>query len=440
LIYKYLGIQGWIGLIKKSRVKLRYLMVKRYLIGAVFIFLLLKCDGQDTNSKVKWWQDARFGMFIHWGVYSAEGRGEWIMYQEHIPYPEYRKLAANFHPKAYDPAKWVSLAKEAGMKYVILTTRHHDGYCLYDSRVSDFTAVKVGPGKDLVAEFADACHKAGMKMGFYYSLQDWHFPGVLPQGYPKSKEILAPLVRQAHEQVRELLTNYGKVDILWFDGMTPGDTNVWRSGELIRMARELQPHILINDRAGTGGDFVTPENVVAAHNQPWESCYTMNRTWGYAPYDLNYKPVAELIRLLTSCASQGGNFLLNVSPDGDGKIPDLQTKSLKEIGKWLKVSGAAVYGAESSPVVASNLGFQSRVGDKVYLLIQRWPGKILPFAWCGSKVTAAKILTTGQTLLVEQKEDRVWLKGLPASPPDPYMNVVELSFEGSPAASSPAYR
>lgn len=414
--------------------------MKRLLIGVVLFVLLLNGYGQDVANKISWWQDARFGMFIHWGVYSAEGRGEWIMYQEHIPYGQYRKLAENFHPHAYDPAKWVALAKDAGMKYVILTTRHHDGYCLFDSRVSDFTSVKVGPGKDLIAEFAAACHKAGMKMGFYYSLQDWHFPGVQPQGYPKSNEILQPLIKQAHEQVRELLTNYGKVDILWFDGMTPGDTNVWRSGELIRMARQLQPKILINDRAGTGGDFVTPENVVTAHNQPWESCYTMNRTWGYAPYDQNYKPVAELIRLLTSCASQGGNFLLNVSPDGNGNIPIRQAESLNAIGKWLKVHGAAVYKAGPSPVVAPNLGFQCRVGDKVYLLIQRWPGTVLPFAWCGSIVKSAKILTTGQSLTIEQKEDRVWLKGLPATPPDPYMNVVELSFEGIPKATNPAYR
>jgi len=407
---------------------------------AVLVTFLFISHGQDTANKIRWWQDARFGMFIHWGVYSAESRGEWIMYQEHIPYADYRKLAENFHPKAYSPAEWVALARQSGMKYMILTTRHHDGFCLFDSRVSDFTAVKVGPGRDLVAEFATACHKAGMKMGFYYSLTDWHFPGVLPQGYPKSDQALQPLVKQAHEQVRELLTNYGKVDILWFDGMTPGDTNVWRSGDLTRMARQLQPDILINDRAGTGGDFVTPENVVTAHNQPWESCYTMNRTWGFARYDQNYKPVAELIRLLTSCASQGGNFLLNVSPDGNGKIPDRQIASLREIGRWLKVHGAAVYKAEPSPVVAFNLGFQCRVGDKVYLLIQRWPGKVLPFAWCGSVVKSAKILTTGLSLQVEQNEDRVWLKGLPATPPDPYMNVVELTFDGSPKATNPAYR
>jgi alpha-L-fucosidase len=206
------------------------------------------------------------------------------------------------------------------------------------------------------------------------------------------------------------------------------------------MARKLQPDILINDRAGTGGDFVTPENVVAANNSPWESCYTMNRTWGYAPYDLNYKPVAELIRLLTSCASQGGNFLLNVSPDANGEIPKQQAWSLQEIGKWMKVNGVTVYQAGPSPIVVANLGFQCRVGDKVYLLIQRWPGTILPFAWCGSTVKSARILTTGQPLQIEQKADRVWLRGLPINPPDPYMNVVELSFEGVPKASSPAYR
>jgi len=414
--------------------------VKKFWIFLLLSFVFVGINGQENKPNNSWWQEARFGMFIHWGVYSAEGRGEWIMYQEHIPYDEYRKLAGNFHPKNFDPAAWVALAREAGMKYVVLTTRHHDGYCLFDSKVSDFTSTKVGPGKDLVAEFARACHKAGMKMGFYYSLTDWHLPGILPQGYPKSNKITEPLVRQAHEQVRELLSNYGKVDILWFDGMTPGDTTLWHSDELIKMARKLQPGILVNDRAGTGEDFVTPENVVTAHDKPWESCYTMNRTWGFAPFDQNYKPVAELIRLLTSCASQGGNFLLNVSPDGNGKIPDQQVHSLKEIGKWMKIHGKAVYNAMASPVVAPNLGFQCRVGEKVYLFVQRWPGPTLPFAWCGSRVLSARILTTGQKLQVEQKADRVWLKGLPALPPDPYMNVVELSFDGPLQASIPAYR
>jgi alpha-L-fucosidase len=403
-------------------------------------FLALAGFCQTTNERMAWWHDARFGMFIHWGVYSLEGRGEWIMYQEHIPYADYRKIAERFHPKHFHPAEWVTLAKKAGMKYVVVTTRHHDGYCLFDSKASDFTSVKIGAHRDLIREFADACHQARMRLGFYYSLQDWHFPGVLPQGYPKSKEVLEPLVQQAHEQVQELLTHYGKVDILWFDGLTPSDPNLWRSHELCAMARQLQSEILINDRAGTSEDFVTPENVVVAQDQAWESCYTMNRTWGYAPYDCNYKPVHEVIRLLASCASQQGNFLLNVSPDGDGRIPIEQVEILRKVGRWLQVHGAAVYGAGPSPVVAPNLGFQSRVGNRVYLLIQRWPGSTLPFAWCGSQVKSARVLTTSQTLKVEQKNDRVWLKGLPQHPPDPYMNVVELTFDGPPRASEPAYK
>jgi alpha-L-fucosidase len=395
---------------------------------------------QTASERIAWWREAGFGMFIHWGVYSREGRGEWIMYQEHIPYPEYRQIAERFRPKDFRPHEWVALAREAGMKYVVLTTRHHDGFCLFDSQASDFTAVKIGPHRDLIREFADACHRAGMRMGFYYSLQDWHLPGVLPQGYPKPSQVTDPLVKQAHEQVRELLSHYGKVDILWFDGLAPNDPELWRSRELCALARQLQPGILINDRAGTAEDFVTPENVVAARPEPWESCYTMNRTWGYAPYDRNYKPVPEIIRLLASCASQQGNFLLNVSPDGNGKIPREQVHVLRKVGHWLNLHGAAIYGATPSPVVAPNLGFQSRVGDRVYLLLQRWPGASIPFAWCGSPIKSATILTTGQILAVKQINDRVWLSGAPAKPPDPYLNVVELTFDGPPRGSEPAYR
>ena len=395
---------------------------------------------QTPDERIAWWQEARFGMFIHWGVYSGEGRGEWIMHQEHIPYAEYRQIAERFQPQEFNPAKWVALAKAAGMKYVVLTTRHHDGYCLFDSQVSDFTSVKIGPHRDLIKEFAAACHQAGMRMGFYYSLMDWHFPGVLPPGDPKPIEIVEPVIKQAHAQIRELLTNYGKVDVLWFDGLAPNDPALWRSKELCNMARQLQPGILINDRAGTAEDFVTPENVVAAHNRPWESCYTMNRSWGYAPFDRNYKPVNEIIRLLASCTSQKGNFLLNVSPDGNGRIPAEQVDTLKKVGQWLQLHGAAIYAAGPSPVVAPNLGFQCRVGDKVCLLIQRWPGSTLPFAWCGSKVKSARVLTTGQELQVEQQADRVWLRGLPERPPDLYLNVIELRFDGPPRASEPAYQ
>lgn len=397
-------------------------------------------DSESDPVKTKWWTDARFGMFIHWGVYSSPGRGEWLMYQEHIPFSEYALLADQFNPQKYNPKEWVAKAKAAGMKYVVLTTRHHDGFCLFDSKVSDFTAPKTGSKRDLIKEFADACHEAGMRMGFYYSLQDWHFPGVLPQGSPVNSSTMKLLADQARDQVRELLTNYGKVDILWFDGLTVDGPEGWHSKELLEMARKLQSEILINDRSGLPGDFATPENVVAAQPRPWESCFCMNRTWGYAPNDRNYKPVNEILRLLASCASQSGNFLLNVSPDGDGVFPPEQTEILNNLGKWMQVNGKAIYGAGPSPVVAPNLGMTSRVNDKVYLLIQRWPGSTVPFAWCGSKVKSARMLTTGQLARIEQKGDRVWLHDLPQTPPDPWLNVIELTFEGEPKASEPAYR
>ncbi len=397
-------------------------------------------DPVSRPDRTAWWQEARFGMFIHWGLYSILGRGEWVLYQEHMPFIEYARLADRFTPKQYDPSEWVALAKQAGMKYVVLTTRHHDGFCLFDSRVSPFTSVKTAAGRDLIAEFAYACHAAGMRMGFYYSLQDWHFPDVTPHGRIIPEQTLQPLVDQAFAQIRELLTNYGKVDILWFDGMWPYDAQRWRTQELIDMARRLQPAILINDRAGFPADFATPENTIVAQSRPWESCFCMNRTWGYAAYDRNYKPVHEVLRLLASCASQNGNLLLNVSPDANGQIPVEQVEILRQVGRWMQLHSRAIYGARSSPVVAPNLGMETRVGDNVYLLIQRWPGSTVPFAWCGSRVKQARLLATGQLARIEQKSDRVWLHDLPAYPPDPYLNVIELSFAGVPQATDPAYQ
>ncbi len=396
--------------------------------------------GQASDERMQWWHEARFGMFIHWGVYAIPAHDAWIMYQEHVPFDEYKKLAEQFDPQNYNPAEWVALAKEAGMKYMVITTRHHDGYCLFDSKVSDFTSTKTAAKRDLIAEFADACHEADMPLGFYYSLVDWRFPGVLPHGTREADEVYKPLVDQAHAQVKELLTNYGKVDILWYDMLQPYDPVLWRSEELNKMARQLQPDIIINDRAGVPADFGTPENRIVAQDNPWEACYSMNRSWGYTRYDRNFKPVHELIRLLSSCASQGGNFLLNVAPDADGKIDVEFIEPLRAMGSWMKTNGKAIYGAGPSPIGAPNLGMESRVGDKVYLLMQRWPGSTIPLAWYGSKVTSAILLANGQKARIEQRGDRVWLHDLPAYPIDPYLNVIELQFDGTPRKSSPAYR
>ncbi len=410
--------------------------------SAVLLLLYAPLSIASTmpNNRIVWWQQARFGMLICWGVYSIPARGEWLMYQEHIPFNEYKKLANRFNPAHYNPAEWVALAKEAGMKYIIITTRHHDGFCLFESKASDFTAPKTAAGRDLIAEFVDACRAADMKFGFYYSLVDWHFTNVLPFSVARPDSVYLPMIEQAHDQVRELCSNYGPVDILWYDVMYPFDAKLWRIKELNAMVRRLQPNIIINDRAGAAGDFATPENVISPHSRPWESCYSMNRTWGYARFDRNYKSPNELLRLLATCVESNGNFLLNVAPDGEGKIPIEAVESLRKIGQWMRINGSAIYGAGPSPVVAPNLGLTTRVGDRVYLLIQRWPGSPVPFAWCGSQVKSARLLATDQYARIVQKDDRVWLYDLPEYPVDPYLNVIELTFYGQPKASNPAYR
>ena len=412
------------------------------ILRAIMVFLVTFSVAytKTPEERITWWQEARFGMFIHWGVYSIPERGEWLLYQEHIPFNEYKLLADQFTAKNYNPADWVALAQESGMKYMIIGTRHHDGFCLFDSKYSDFTAVKSAAGRDLITEFVAACRAAGMRIGFYYSLINWHFPGILPRRPDIPDSVLQPIVEQAHQQVRELCTNYGKIDILWYDGMWPNDINRWRTRELEQMVRTLQPDIIINDRAGLPGDFATPENTVSPSTRPWESCYSMNRTWGYARYDRNYKTPHELIRLLAACVDGNGNFLLNVAPRADGKIPVEMIENLRYIGQWLKVNGEAIYGAGSSPIITPNLGLNTSKGDKVYLLIQRWPGATIPIGWCGSKVKSATLLFNGQKARIEQQGDRVWLRDLPAYPPDPFMPVIELEFYGQPEPTVPPYR
>ncbi len=379
-------------------------------------------------------------MFIHWGLYAIEGRGEWIMYQEHIPPAEYAKLADQFDAKNYDPTDWVRIAQDAGMKYMVLTTRHHDGFCLYDSDYSDFTAPKTAAKRDLIAEFVEACHQASMPIGFYYSLLDWRFDDVIPQQIIGPDSVYESAVEQAHAQMRELCTNYGEIDIIWYDGMHPGGTDLWRSHELNAMVRELQPSALINNRAGLPEDFGTPENVIRPEDKSWEACFTMNDSWGYAVGDTNYKSSAQLLRLLGSCAAQNGNFLLNVGPKPDGSFPDESLDRLSAIGKWMRTNGEAIYGAGSTDVVAPAMGWSTSIGDSVYLLVQRWPGTTLPFAWCGSRVSDATVLATGQEARIEQDGDRVWLHELPESAPDPDLSVIRLKFDGTPKGSDPPYR
>lgn len=405
-----------------------------------------------------WFHQAQFGMFIHWGLYSLLGRGAWVMDAEHIPKQEYAQLADQFNPDKFDAAYWTSLAKEAGMKYMVLTSRHHDGFCLFDSAASKFTSVKTAAKRDFVAEFTAACRKAGLKVGLYYSLLDWRFPGYFDR--KKHPESFSALVEQAHQQVRELLTNYGKIDYLWYDGEwipgvkinrtmeggkggPPEISGLWRSKELNRMVRQLQPEIIINNRSGIVGDVDTPEGYVTSSEKGrcWESCMTMGDTygWGYVKHDPNFKTTTQLIQYLVTAASGAGNYLLNIGPKPDGTVRKEEVQRLKEIGKWMKENGESIYSSERLPVGWGKgmLGTVTAKGNTVYLHIFRWPGEIASLAGIRNKVISAQILITGKLARIEQTNDgRLFLKGLSEEPPDRNDTVIKLELDSEPQGYS----
>ena len=394
-----------------------------------------------ADRRLAWFHQSRFGMFIHWGLYSIPARGEWVMHQERIPHEEYAPLAERFRPVRFDPDAWVALAKEAGMKYVVFTTRHHDGFSLFDSQVSDFTSVKTAAGRDFVADFVRACRRHRMKIGFYYSLLDWRFPAYFagPKKDPKGWE---RHVCYSHAQVRELCTNYGKIDLLWYDGgwvpWAKGDpalnhtppTDPWRAKQLNAAVRKLQPHILINNRAGTLEDFDTPEQHVAASapGRAWESCLTMNDHWGYCRADSNWKSTTQLLHALLQCASGGGNLLLNVGPQADGSLPAASVKHLRQIGAWTKRNGSSIYDCGRSPLGAGAVGLTTAKGDAVFLHVLYWPGEDLCLPDAGGRVESASLLATGKPLRLETRGDRLFLRGLPKTPPDHRDTVIVLEL------------
>ncbi len=396
------------------------------------------------EERMKWFHQARFGIFIHWGLYAIPGRGEWVMHVERIPAEEYAKLARSFSPKNFDADAWAALAKEAGAKYMVLTTRHHDGFCLFDSKASDFTSVKGSAKRDFVAEYVKALRKAGLKIGFYYSLLDWRFPGYFDQkAHPESAKAL---VKQAHAQVKELMTNYGKIDILWYDGgWVPGlkgeeIAEFWNAKQLNATVRKLQPHILINNRSGIPEDLDTPEQHVTASatGRGWESCMTMGDScgWGYVHNNPNFKTVPQLIQNLVTAAAGEGNYLLNMGPKPDGTIRKEEVERLRAIGKWLSVNGESIYGSERCPFGAGMLGLTTAKGNNAYLHIFRWPKQgELSIPGIKNKIKSATVLATGRKAkIVPGSNSRTYFTGLPKAPPDPYDTVVKLVLDGRPEA------
>lgn len=411
--------------------------------------------------RTDWFENARFGMYIHFGLYSLLERGEWVMYAERIPHSEYKKLAQKFNPARDVTDAWAKLARDAGMKYMCLTTRHHDGFCLFDSKVSEFTSVKTAAKRDFVAEYVRSCRKFGLKVGLYYSLLDWRFPGYF-LGSKKAPESSKAMVAQLHTQVRELMTNYGKIDYLAYDGEwlrtdnfkrefnSKGESPLakfWRARELSAMVRKLQPQIVVSNRSGLREDFDTPEQTVipSEHGRLWESCMTMGDFcgWGYVRNMPNMKPVSQIIQYLVTCVSGGGNYILNIGPKPDGSVRKEETQRLDEIGRWMKKNGESIYGCGKIPRGfggdwgAGMLGMSTVKGNNAYLHIFRWPGNAATIPGIKNKVISASILATGRKVKAETAGNGlVRLTGLPVAPPDKYDTVIKLVLDGKPAAYS----
>ncbi|MCE5277274.1 MAG: alpha-L-fucosidase [Planctomycetaceae bacterium] len=357
--------------------------------------------------KLQWWRDAKFGMFLHWGLYSILGRGEWAMFHERIDKDEYAKLAGQFNPRKFDPAAWAAAAKNAGMKYMVLTARHHDGFSLFDTQAGDFNSVKTAAGRDFIAAYVQACREAGLGVGIYYSPMDWRFPGYFfPTMYRASAEAMK---QQCYTQVRELMSNYGKIDVLWYDGgwlahggwntgKPPEDDSdaawLWEPLKLNRMVRDLQPDVVINPRSGWEGDYATFECHEGQfdNSRPWERCDTLTGSWGYRPgWDM--RTLRGVIHLLAGTAGRGGNLLLNLDPGPDGDIEQRKVDRLAEVGRFLQQAGDSIYATMGGPYAPAGWGCATCKGNRIYLHILDWPENTLTLPAPKHKITAATSLT-----------------------------------------------
>jgi len=382
--------------------------------------------------RMQWWHAAKFGMFIHFGLYSTIGRHEWVMEDEAIPIDQYVKRADIFKPVANSPKAWAKLAKQAGMKYMVLTTKHHEGFCHFDTKLTDYCAPKKGPGRDIVREYVEAARAEGLHVGFYYSLMDWHHP----DGAKCSTDEAARrrFVDYTHGLIREILTNYGKIDVLWYDVSWPLDVKGWESERMNDMVFQLQPEIIVNNRNKLEGDFATPEQKIVAetNGRAWESCMTLNDSWGYQRADDNWKSARTVIRNLIQCVRDGGNYLLNIGPKPDGSIPEQSIAVLSEVGRWMEVNGDSIYKSDLCQVRRSNYASFTRIGNTLYMHVHFWPGEYVAISGLKTKVKSARLLKTGADVKVTQDEFQTKLTGLPEHAPDTPITTIALECESEP--------
>ena len=389
--------------------KLNYHFARHLYLLIISLLVLIRCQPEtsknylgesqeERDKRMEWWRDAGFGMFIHWGAYAVPagvyqeneipGIGEWIMSTAQIPIDEYEEFVKQFNPVDFNAHEWVQIVKNAGMKYIVITSKHHDGFCLWDSKVSDYDIIDFAPfDRDILQELADACQKEGIKLCFYHSIMDWHHPDATAENFANYREnYLKP-------QVKELITEFGDIGVMWFDGEWIEEWTEEQGKDLYNFIRNIKPEMIINNRVGKGrmgmqgmnkdqtyaGDFGTPEQEILGSKSTldWESCMTMNNTWGFKKNDHDWKSAEVLIHNLVDIAAKGGNYLLNVGPTANGLIPQPSIDRLIEMGEWMKINGEVIHNSRSFRFYKENDDIrllQSKDGETIYVVALSWPG------------------------------------------------------------------
>jgi alpha-L-fucosidase len=389
-------------------------------------------EDASRERRMQWWHQARFGMFIHWGLYSVIGRHEWVMEEEGIPVSEYELLAPQFKPKPNAAREWAKLARDTGMHYMVMTTKHHEGFCNFDTKLTNYCAPKQGPGRDLVAEYVAAARSEGMRVGFYYSLMDWHHPdGARCANDPEARK---RFVEYTHGLIRELMTNYGKIDVLWYDVDWPLDPAGWESERMNKMVFDLQPDIIVNNRNGLPGDFSTPEQEISAAQagRAWESCMTLNDSWGYHRNDNAWKTSRRIIQNLIECNRDGGNYLLNIGPRPDGSAPDESVRVLSEVGQWMRRNADSVILSDlCNPRHSETSSFTCK-GNMLFMHVHYWPGETVAMSGLMNQVKSARLFATGKEVAFKQDRFRVQFTCLPQEAPDYPVTTIAIECDGEP--------